>query len=70
MVLEQLKVEVDSEKGQFMMGASFSKSYVLCYASNFVASINLVTDFPHFFEFLKLKNAAFRRCILLESNFY
>ena len=43
---------------------------VLCYLSNFVASMNLVTDFPHFFEFLKLKNAAFRRCILLESNFY
>ena len=42
----------------------------LCYLSNFFASMNLVMDFLHFFEFSKLKNAAFRRCIPLKSNFY
>ena len=31
--------------------------------------MNLMTDFPHFFEFSKLKNEAFRRCIPLESKF-
>jgi len=32
-----------------------------CNLSNFVTSSNLMTDFPHFFEYLRLKNAAFRR---------
>ena len=46
------------------------QQFLLCYLSNFVDSMNLMTDFPHFFEFSKLKNAAFRRYIPLESNFY
>ena len=48
---------------------------LLCYLSNFFASMNLVTDFPHFFEFSKLKMEHLEgvyhwKATFIENRFY
>ena len=61
----------DKTSGNERYNGSY-RNQVLYYLSNFFASMNLVTDFSHFFKFSKVKNATFRRsivvCISLEMR--